>query len=168
MQNMKYGNIEDVIRITMIDSNEGRIKRFLGLKHEVSLEIQPIRVAPFYDGKIDNAVQNFSPDLIITDLRLTRDADSGYSTIRHYREKFPDTPIICWSNFISFNQEDNYRKKAILNGATDALPTIPFPSSADLLKYIPKYFSILMFHGKITSMYTDKYDKPNLQLKLFD
>ena len=125
-------------RITIIaDSRETQIRflRTLGL-HE-NLEFQAITTEPFFDEIIEDAIKAFNPDLIILDLRLTRDNESGFRVLRKLKESesLTDIPVVVCSKFITKNLKDKNKERAMTYGAVAALPKVPFPKAEEFLKF---------------------------------
>lgn len=125
-------------RITIIeDSRDTQIKFLQTLSLQESVEIQAITTEPFFDEKIEEAIREFNPALIILDLRLTRNNDSGFRVLRKLKESvwLSDIPVVVCSKFITKDSADRNRKMAMAYGADAALPKVPFPKAESFLSH---------------------------------
>lgn len=127
------------IRVTMIeDSRETQIRFLQSVPLGVEIELQAITTDPFFDESIEKAIVEFSPNLIILDLRLSRDEASGFRVLRKLKESeaLSGVPVVVSSKYIGRDSNDKNRKTALSYGAADALPKFPFPKLDDFLKYV--------------------------------
>ena len=125
-------------KITIIDDSEEAQRRFLAsLPVAAGFELQPISVEPFFDEKIERAIAEFDPDLILLDLRLSRDEQSGFRVLRKLKtsELLRDVPVVVCSLSVSRAPADSNRRKALEYGAQSALHKIPFPEPDQYLRY---------------------------------
>ena len=125
-------------RVTMIeDSRETMIKFLHSLPRDENVEVQAIVIAPFFDNKIEQAIDEFDPDLIILDLLLTRDEESGFRVLRRLKESalLKDIPVVVCSKLISRGSDDKNRQRAELYNPAAVLPKIPFPEAQEFLNY---------------------------------
>jgi CheY-like chemotaxis protein len=125
-------------RVTMIeDSRESQLRFLQSLSADEQVDLQPITNEPFFDDEIEMAIRDFNPDLIILDLRLSRNNDSGFRVLRKLKESphLKDIPVVVCSKYIDSSSKDPNRLMALEYGAIDALPKIPFPKAGDFLKY---------------------------------
>lgn len=127
-------------KVTMIeDSREAQLKFLESIPTNEIVELQAITVDPFFDEQIEQAITEFGPDLIILDLRLKRDENSGFRVLRQLRESsLKDVPIIVCSKYIGASLRDPNRVKALNYGALAALPKSPFPKLQDFYDPISK------------------------------
>src|SRR2546427_7426947 len=112
------------VRITMIEnSRETQVKFLESLPTNETVELQPVTTAPFFDEKIEQAIIDFHPDLIILDLLLHRDIESGFRVLRKIKESnsLKDIPVVVCSKFIGEDREDKNKKRALESGAVAAL-----------------------------------------------
>jgi CheY-like chemotaxis protein len=126
------------MRITMIEDTRETIIKFLhSCPPEELIELQPISVAPFFGKEIEEAIASFNPDLIILDLRLTRDEESGFRVLRQLKESkaVRHVPVVVCSKFISSGLDCANRKRAISMGADAALSKAPFPKFEEFISY---------------------------------
>src|SRR4051794_3056414 len=125
-------------RITLIeDSRETQLRLLQSLSLEEEVELQPISTSPFFDERIEAAIKSFNPNLIILDLRLTQDNNSGFRVLRKLKasESLKEIPVVVCSRFLNSSPENENRKKAISYGAVAALPKLPFPKAEEFLRY---------------------------------
>lgn len=126
------------IKVTIIeDSRESQIKFLQSIEPEVPVEMQLISAPPFFDRKVEKSITEFNPDLIILDLLLLEETDSGFRVLRQIKESalLKDIPVVVCSKFIGPDPNDKNRIKALDYGAKAALAKIPFPKSQDFLGY---------------------------------
>ncbi|HEV2883105.1 MAG TPA: hypothetical protein VGX24_17685 [Pyrinomonadaceae bacterium] len=119
------------------DSRETMIKFLHSLPRDENVEVQAIVIAPFFDNKIEQAIDEFDPDLIILDLLLTRDEESGFRVLRRLKESalLKDIPVVVCSKLISRGSDDKNRQRAELYNPAAVLPKIPFPEAQEFLNY---------------------------------
>jgi CheY-like chemotaxis protein len=126
------------LKVTIIeDSRESQIQFLRSLKRETDVQMQLITAPPYFDKKVEDSIAEFHPDLIILDLLLLEETDSGFRVLRQLKDsKFlKDVPVVVCSKFISAGPNDANRRKALGYGATEALPKIPFPAAEEFLKH---------------------------------
>lgn len=110
------------------DSRETQLRFLDSVPVTEIVELQAITVDPFFNDDIEQAIKEFKPDLIILDLRLKRDEDSGFRVLRKLKESsLRDIPVVVCSKYIRQPHDDNWTK-AMRYGAAAALPKIPFPT----------------------------------------
>lgn len=123
-------------RITVIeDSREVRTRLIKLLPATGVGELQWIGSPPFFDRKVEASVRKFKPDLIVLDLLLDRDIESGFRVLRQLKSStfLKDIPVVVLSKFISASAEDENKRRAEALGAAKAVPKIPFPKLSLLL-----------------------------------
>lgn len=109
------------------DSRESQLRFLESIPASENVELQAITVDPFFNDEIEQAIKQFKPDLIILDLRLKRDEDSGFRVLRKLKESsLRNIPVVVCSKYIRQPNDDNWIK-AMRYGAAAALPKIPFP-----------------------------------------
>ncbi len=126
------------IKVTIIeDSRESQIKFLQSIDPKVPVEMQLISAPPFFDEKVEKSIAEFGPDLIILDLLLLEEIDSGFRVLRQIKESesLKNIPVVVCSKFIGPNSKDKNRIKSLDFGAVAALSKTPFPESHDFLKY---------------------------------
>ena len=122
------------------DSTESMMKFLKSLIPTDIVELQAVSVAPFFDNKIERAIKRFDPDLIILDLLLVREAESGFRVLRRLKDSvlLKDVPVVVCSKYIGSDPDDRNKSKAMKLGAVAAIPKIPFPGVQDFLQYARK------------------------------
>ncbi|MEA2204046.1 MAG: hypothetical protein QOE77_822 [Blastocatellia bacterium] len=125
------------LRVTIIeDSRESQIEFLRSLSTKVEVELQSVTGSPFLDERIRRAIKRFKPDLIILDLLLEEDIDSGFRVLGGLKETedLKNIPVVVCSKFIGRDPKDENKKRAERLGAALALPKIPFPRAEKLLE----------------------------------
>jgi DNA-binding response OmpR family regulator len=91
---------------------------------------------PFFDDKVEAQIAAFDPDLIILDLQLDEDPESGFRVLRQLKSsKLEAIPVVVLSKFINRDDPDDRNKvKARRFGAALALSKIPFPEMEKILE----------------------------------
>lgn len=118
------------------DSRETQIRFLESLPPGTDVELQLITIAPFFDDLIEKAIGEFCPNLIILDLNLLRDEDSGFRVLRKLKESsLREIPVVVCSKYIGRSPDDLNRIRALQLGAVAALPKIPFPEPQEFLKF---------------------------------
>jgi CheY-like chemotaxis protein len=126
------------IKVTIIeDSRESQIKFLQSIDPKVPVEMQLISAPPFFDEKVEKSIAEFGPDLIILDLLLLEEIDSGFRVLRQLKdsESLNTIPVVVCSKFIGPDPKDKNRLKALGFGAAAGLSKTPFPESQDFLRY---------------------------------
>ncbi|HEV2883106.1 MAG TPA: response regulator [Pyrinomonadaceae bacterium] len=125
-------------RITMIEDSRETIVKFLeSLPLNEQVELQPIAVDPFFDDGIEQAIKEFNPGLIILDLRLKRDEESGFRVLRRLKDSalLKDIPVVVCSKYIGKGDGDKNRQRAEKYNVAAALPKTPFPKAQEFLDH---------------------------------
>jgi CheY-like chemotaxis protein len=125
------------IRITVIDDSRESTLWLLRSMPEGG-ELQTISSSPFFDQSIEDAIVLFSPDLILLDLLLEANVQSGFRVLRSLRMSARTTniPVVVYSKFIGPSKDDRYRLDALRFGAVGALSKIPPIAFQDLMPFI--------------------------------
>jgi CheY-like chemotaxis protein len=125
------------VRITVIDDSR-ESTRWLLESMPAGGELQAISTSPFFDQLTEDAIVLFSPDLILLDLLLEADVQSGFRVLRSLRESSRTTniPVVVYSKFIGHGKGDHYRTRSLILGAVAALPKIPPIRFQDLLPFL--------------------------------
>src|SRR5947209_9337112 len=89
-------------RVTIIeDSKETQLEFLKSIPETEIVEMQAIMVEPFFDDRIEKAIKEFNPRLIILDLRLKRGEESGFRVLRKLKESsIRDIPVIVCSKYV--------------------------------------------------------------------
>jgi hypothetical protein len=119
------------------DSRESQIRFLQSLPVDIPVELQMITSPPFFDKDIERAIMKFNPALIVLDLLLLEEVDSGFRILRQLKESeyLKEIPVVVISKFIGSDRNDKYRRKSLAFGSVAALPKIPFPKPEEFLKY---------------------------------
>jgi DNA-binding response OmpR family regulator len=128
------------LRVTIIeDSRESQIQFLRSLKKEEEVQLQLISSPPYFDSKVQESMIDFKPDLVILDLLLLEETDSGFRVLRQLKDSktLKNVPVVVCSKFITNDPKDQNRIKALGYGAVEALPKIPFPKAGAFLKHVP-------------------------------
>ena len=127
------------IRITVIEDSADAVRRLLELlSKDYNTEMQHISAPPFFDPTIEKSIERFNPALIVLDLLLIGDSDSGKRVLRSLKGStaLRDVPVVVCSKFITTGKRsDQLRKELSDAGAAAALPKVPFPKAEELLRY---------------------------------
>ena len=96
-----------------------------------------ITTPPFFDNAIEAVISEFKPNLIILDLLLEEDIESGLHVLRKLKcsKSLSCVPAVVCSKFVSSRLDDDTRRRVLALGAIEAFPKIPFPKAIDFLKY---------------------------------
>lgn len=122
-------------KITIIDDSKETLKKFEeSLAQDVKIQFQCITSPPFFDKRIERAILEFKPDLIILGLYLLNDIESGFEVLRQLKKstELKNIPVVVISKYI-VNSHDKYALKAKKLGAVVAIPKIPFPNVEKLI-----------------------------------
>jgi len=126
----------------MIEDSRETIIKFLkslppNLPLSENVELQPISVDPFFDDEIEQAIKEFNPGLIILDLRLKRDEESGFRVLRRLKESalLKNIPVVVCSKYIGKGPNDKNRLRAEKYDVAAVLPKTPFPKAEEFLKH---------------------------------
>lgn len=126
------------LKVTIIeDSRESQVKFLQAIKPGVLVELQLISAPPYFDKKVEKSITSFNPDLIMLDLLLLEETDSGFRVLRQLKDSkyLKKVPVVVVSKFIGRDPNDMNKLKALDYGAVAALPKIPFPKAEDFLKF---------------------------------
>lgn len=112
-------------RVTIIDDSKETQKKLI--ESVASLELQSFTAPPFFDERIEKRIAEFRPQVILLDLYLLNDADSGFRVLRRlkYSPLLKGIPVIVISKYID-SPENKYAIRAREFGAEAALPKVPF------------------------------------------
>jgi CheY-like chemotaxis protein len=127
------------MRVTIIENTrETQIQFLKQLPSGVDVEVQPITAAPFFDEKIERVISEFNPDLIILDLLLSVDIQSGFRVLRYLKESksLKDIPVVVCSKFVGDEGSKKENKKTALElGAVATFSKEDFPKPTKFLQY---------------------------------
>ena len=127
------------IRITVIEDSADAVKRLLELlSKDYNTEMQHISAPPFFDSTIEKSIERFNPALIVLDLLLIGDSDSGKRVLRSLKQSplLKNIPVVVCSKFITKGKKsDQLRKELSDVGAAEALPKVPFPKVSEILRH---------------------------------
>jgi CheY-like chemotaxis protein len=122
---------ESCMKISFIDDSRETLTQFLeGLPRDTIVEVQAID-AEFFNPAVAAALARFQPDLIILDLLLKEDMESGFRVLRKLKtsDNLKGIPVVVCSKYISDTEKGRETAaRAVSLGAIAALSKIPFPS----------------------------------------
>jgi DNA-binding response OmpR family regulator len=138
------------IRVTVIDDSCDAARRIMEmLSKECQTEVQHLGGPPFYSDDIEQAIARFNPALLILDLLLFGDLNSGKRVLRELKQStsLRDVPVIVCSKYITTGKESDQLVKELLElGAAQVLSKVPFPKAEELLKYAKIPYAIRAEH----------------------
>jgi CheY-like chemotaxis protein len=134
--------MSDSIRLTIIEDSADAAKRMLEMfSKKYHTEMQHISFPPFFDESIEEAIKRFHPALIVLDLLLIGDSNSGKRVLRSLKQSpaIKNIPVIVCSKFITSGKKSDQLIKELLEvGAAQVLPKVPFPKVSELMHSLPE------------------------------